>query len=347
MPKLNPKLFVDEEFELYPDRHVHRQRGAKPKSQPRRLPAVDAETLAIQEDGARNFTFSYHASRHERQWILDSLGGFYEGQWVSDVLRQVKGGKEASVYQCASGVMANREETIAAKVYRPRQFRNLKNDHLYREGRTVLDADGNQVLDHGMIHAMHKRTTYGLQVLHASWIEHEYQALVDLHAAGADVPEPYARGDNAVLMSFIGEAETPAPTLNSVELDPLEAHTLFHRVLRNIEIMLSHGHIHADLSAFNILYWDGKITLIDFPQVIHPDQNRNAFRIFERDVIRVCEYFTRQGLRVGPSKLAADLWTANHYRLAPEVHPSLLDDQNDADRAYWQSLSEYSSEKRR
>jgi RIO kinase 1 len=340
MPKLNPKLFIDEDFDPYAERDARRQRSGKAAKKNLLLPAAEVEALASQQDGARAFTFSYHASRHERQWILESLGGFYEGQWLSDVLRQVKGGKEASVYQCASGVMANRAEFLAAKVFRPRQFRQLKKDHIYREGRIVLDADGNEVLDDGMIHAMHKRSVYGLQVLHVSWIEHEYQALVDLHAAGADVPEPYARGDNAVLMSYIGDAEMPAPILNSIELDPLEARRLFYRVLHNIEIMLSRGRVHADLSAYNILYWDGKITLIDFPQVIRPQDNRNAFRIFERDVTRVCEYFSRQGLRLNPRKLAADLWTANHYRLTPEVHPRLLDDEDEADRAYWQSVSE-------
>ena len=49
--------------------------------------------------------------------------------------------------------------------------------------------------------------------------------------------------------------------------------------------------IHGDLSAFNILYWEGKVTLIDFPQVTLSESNHNAYRIFQRDVRRVCEYF--------------------------------------------------------
>jgi RIO kinase 1 len=340
MPKLNPNLFLDEDYEVYGDRQAHRVSKPKPGAHTRRPPVQVLEEMAIQSDGVESFRFTYQASRHEQGWLLDSLGDFYEGQWLHDVLRMIRGGKEASVYQCTGAVMASSEPYLAAKVYRPRPLRSLKNDHLYREGRANLDSDGNQIRNHGMVYAMHKRTDFGLQLLHTSWIEHEFQALQTLHAAGADVPFPYARGANAVLMSYIGGPETPAPTLQSVDLDPEEVRPIFERVLKNIEIMLSKERVHGDLSAYNILYWEGEITLIDFPQAINPYENRNAYRIFERDVTRICEYFTLQGVGVNPKALAADLWTAHRYRLTPDVHPRLLDDQDEADRAYWQHLQE-------
>lgn len=332
MPKLHLNRF-DEDYQVY--RELDRHQGRSP----RRPHNVDM-ALIEQADGAGSFEFSYHASRHERQWIVDSLGGFYEGQWIRDVLHQVKGGKEASVYRCLAGVVATQAPYLAAKIYRPRPFRSLKNDYLYREGRSDLDVDGNVILDHKLTNAIEKRTQYGRQLMHTSWIEHEYQALVCLHEAGADVPAPYARGNNAILMGYIGGADTPAPMLSDIQLEPLEALTLFRRVLRNIEIMLERGMVHADLSAYNILYWEGNISLIDFPQVISPHENRNAYRIFERDVTRVCEYFARQGVRSNPPQLAAELWTRFEYRIAPDVHPRLLDEQSEADRIYWRSLSE-------
>jgi RIO kinase 1 len=127
-----------------------------------------------------------------------------------------------------------------------------------------------------------------------------------------------------------------------VKLGGQEASRLFKRVLRNIEVMLAAGRVHGDLSAFNILYWQGEIYLIDFPQVIRPAENRNAFRIFERDVRRVCEYFTHQGVECSPARLAAGLWTAHGNRISPEVHPRLLNEDDENDRAYWQSLREAS-----
>ena len=335
MPKLNPNLFLDDEYEVYVDRRQHRLVSYKPNYSPKQ--SLDEMVFELTGDAGESLEFSYNATRHEREWITNSLGGFYDQHWFEDILRLLKGGKEASVYQCL-GTDTTSSEYIAAKIYRPRRFRNLKNDHLYREGRARLDADGNEIINGGMQHAMNGRSAYGLQLLHTSWIEHEYQALQILHEAGADVPTPYARGDNAILMEYIGGPEMPAPTMNGVNLDTDEAQPLFERVLRNIEIMLASGRIHGDLSAYNVLYWQGEITLIDFPQVISPVENRNAFKIFERDVRRICEYFARQGVRSNPRRIAADMWTAFNHRLLPDVHPGLLDDDNEGDRAYWRKI---------
>jgi RIO kinase 1 len=302
-----------------------------------RAPAKIATEIVEQDDSQESFDFTYQASRHERWWLIDSLGMFYEQQWIDDVLRLVKGGKEANVYQCQGNASTN-APFIAAKVYRPRSLRNLRNDSLYREGRANLDADGHEIRDDRMQRAMRKRTDYGLELLHTSWLAHEFTALQLLHAAGADVPMPYASGNNAILMGYIGDENAAAPTLSSVVLDPADSRPLFDRVLHNIEIMLQQDLIHGDLSAYNVLYWEGQITLIDFPQAISPQSNRNAFRIFERDVIRICEYFARQGVRSSPRKLAADLWTSHGYRLTPDVHPSLLNAEDQGDRKYWEKV---------
>ena len=337
MSRIDIDQYWDEDELDITGRRRRQRRWPKPNRRPKRAEGEIVASLADKAGQPENFNFTYKASRHEREWITHSLGNFYDQHWFSDVLRLLKGGKEASVYQCRANPPIQ-EKYVAAKIYRPRQFRTLKNDQIYLEGRDRLDADGNIVLDGGMHHAMNKRTEYGLQLLHTSWIEHEFQSMQILHAAGADLPKPYARGDNAILMEYIGGDDLPAPTLNDVRLDPDEARPLFERVLRNIELMLAHDRIHADLSAYNILYWEGKITLIDFPQTINPHGNRNALRIFERDVRRVCEYFARQGVRSNPQRISTDLWTAFNLRLTPEIDPRYLDDSSEKDMAYWRSM---------
>ena len=339
MPKLNLKFFLDDDFEEYADPRLHRHE----QNAPQRAPVRVADEIIAQDDSHRAFDFTYHASRHEHWWLLDSLGGLYEEQWISDILRMVRGGKEANVYQC-QGTASTGADFVAAKVYRPRMLRNLRNDSLYREGRNNLDAEGRVIGDDGRQHAMRVHSSYGLELLHTSWLRHEFATLQILHAAGADVPVPYASANNSILMGYIGDDQVAAPTLNGVDLELDEAHTLFQQVLRNIEILLRSNRIHGDLSAYNILYWDGKITLIDFPQAIAPQDNRNAYHIFERDLARVCEYFAHQGVRLhgmrpNPCKLATDLWTSYGYRLAPDIHPSLLDAEDDGDRKYWQNMS--------
>ena len=86
MPKLNPNLFFDEDYQVYADRHQHRQKKFKPNYQPKR--AVEEVVAEIADGDERDrFDFSYNASRHERVWIIDSLGNFYDEHWLDDVLR--------------------------------------------------------------------------------------------------------------------------------------------------------------------------------------------------------------------------------------------------------------------
>jgi RIO kinase 1 len=335
MPKLNPNLFLDEEYQYYADRQLHRRVKYKPNYKPKRTETEVVDEIAEQDEALESLQFTYNASRHEREWINNSLGNFYDQQWLDDVLRLLKGGKEASVYQCLGNERID-QEYIAAKIYRPRMFRNLRNDHLYREGRPELDEDGLNVINEGMLKAMRKRTAYGKRLLHTSWIEHEFKALQVLYAAGVDVPKPLASGYNSILMEYIGGPDMPAPTMNSVRLDHDEAQRLFQRLLNNIDTMLSLDYVHGDLSAYNILYWEGQITLIDFPQAVSPYENRNAYQIFSRDVKRVCTYFAAQGVKSKPRKLAADLWTAHNHRLGPDVNPAFLDDEDEEDRRFWQ-----------
>jgi len=306
-----------------------------PPRNPKRLPGETYQFISKQDDSRNRFKFTYKAARFEEGWLLNSLGGFYEHQWISDVLQRVKGGKEASVYLCRAGTPI-RDDFAAAKVYRPRSMRNLKNDHVYREGRINLDEQGRVVRDDGQQHAMAKRTEYGKNLLHQSWIAYEFTSIQALYAAGADVPEPYTMADNAILMGYIGDMDGCAPALNEITLERAEARRLFERVLENIDILLAHERVHGDLSAYNILYWEGTITLIDFPQVVSPKINRNAFRIFERDVTRVCEYFSKQGVSANPRKIARELWAKHGYRVSPEVHPSLLDADDERDRTLWE-----------
>lgn len=157
--------------------------------------------------------------------------------------------------------------------------------------------------------AIEKKTSFGKQVSHSSWLMHEFTTLQRLSALGALIPRPFAANDNALLMSYIGDEWKAAPTLKSMRLGAGEACRLFDETMRTVELMLAHGWIHGDLSAYNILYWEGKISLIDFPQVAFVATNRNARALFERDVTRVCDYFVAQGLSLHANHITAQLWS--------------------------------------
>lgn len=333
---MSPKNFIepfdeleDNESNLPYLRNQHRERNL------RKFTDATQSFLRNQDDSRQSFDFTYKASRYEAGWLLESIGLFFEQHWISDILRLIKTGKEASVYLCRAGE-AIEAPLVAVKVYRPRQLRSLKDDHLYRVGRPDLDENGTVIGDDKRSKAIRKRNTYGEDLRHQSWIAYEFQTLKTLYESGGNVPRPYEMGQRAILMYYIGGKGLAAPTLNEVELDPDEARPLFERVLHNIDIMLAHGCIHGDLSAYNILYWDGEITLIDFPQVVSVEANPAAFHIFQRDVLRICEYFISQGVAVTPQVLAAELWTAHGYRLTQKIHPRDLDAEKGEDRRLWQ-----------
>ncbi|HSO13364.1 MAG TPA: RIO1 family regulatory kinase/ATPase, partial [Anaerolineales bacterium] len=169
-----------------------------------------------------------------------------------------------------------------------------------------------------------------------SWIAYECKTLEKLYEAGADVPKPYAMLKNSIMMEYIGDEGNAAPTLNTVSLDRDEARQLFDRVIFNLNLLLQNERIHGDLSAYNILYWDGDIRLIDFPQVVHPEMNPSAWTIFLRDVTRVCQYFNSQGIKVNAHKLAADLWTSHGHRIIKDADPRYLDADDKVDRKLWE-----------
>jgi RIO kinase 1 len=83
---------------------------------------------------------------------------------------------------------------------------------------------------------------------------------------------------------------------------------LFAQLLRDVETMLGQGVIHGDFSAYNVLYWEGEVKIIDFPQVVNPADNPDARFIFGRDVERLCQYFAKCGLRANPRQLAGAMW---------------------------------------
>jgi RIO kinase 1 len=310
MPSIDPQEYeIDEE----PTRHVKEPRS---KQQRKRASARviadmiehDAKTGAVAAGAGTGFTPTFGASRHERQWIIDSLGSFYDNNLILDVLAQVKGGKEATVYCCAA-TPAMGAAYLAGKVYRPRIFRTLSNDKAYREGRSAVDEAGKSVVkDTRDLRAIAKKTRRGQELLHGSWLHNEYTTLKALQDSGVPVPKVYGMGNNALLMEYLGEPGAPAPTLGEVRLTREETRPLFDQLVESIRLMLAHGKIHADLSAYNVLYWEGKISIIDFPQAVDAYYNSSAYKFFERDVKRICQYFARYIKTPDPAELAASLW---------------------------------------
>ena len=306
-PDLDSDSF-DKDF-MNMDRQARRQRKKSPNHKPKKEEHNIIAEIADADGLEPGFESTYKPGLFEEGWLLQSLRSFYDQAIITDVLGRVKGGKEASVYRCAAHESVG-EALIAAKVYRPRMFRSLRNDKAYQEGRNILNPDGRAVkkTDHRMMRAIGKKSAFGQAVSHTSWLMYEYTTLQKLHRAGASVPRPIAASENAIMMSYLGDEHASAPTLNGVWLDPVPARRAFDAIIHNVEIMLGFGFVHGDLSAYNILYWDEDITLIDFPQVTDIQANSQAYPILLRDLTRICEYFAGQGLDKDPQVLMRHFW---------------------------------------
>ena len=232
----------------------------------------------------------------------DDIASFFDEGWISEVLYPVKSGKEATVYCCAADSCRD-VRFYALKLYTPPDQRSFRNAAVYQETRF------NRSTRQGR--AMHNKSGKGRTLLQSQWLTHEFNSLKTLFDAGCDVPQPFATGDQALLIAFIASDDDEgqaAPPLATQRFKPAEAEPLFEQAKRNIEAMLRCHLVHGDLSPYNILYAGGKLHVIDFPQAVDARFNSNARMLFERDVANVWRYFERMGCAVDPVAYASSTW---------------------------------------
>lgn len=248
---------------------------------------------------------------------------FLDEGLIERVIRPIKSGKEASVHLVRANPRTTGEELAALKIYHPLDRRDFRDESLYRDGEFIKERR--------IRAALQKKTRFGREVQGGLWVGREWETLRALFAAGAAVPRPIEATDSAILMSYIGDEDDAAPQLHRYRAtDDEEVEDLLEQCIRVVERMLFHDVVHGDLSPFNILVWEGRISVIDLPQAVDPKKNRHAEALLARDVERVCEHFARRGVVRDPRRIADDLWTAwtfadlipEELRHALEVDPA-------------------------
>lgn len=285
---------------------VNRTRGSQPSRKEILQNLVEDNDLI--EDFVPTYAAKLDPKHFERRWVIGSLSGFWRDKIISDVLYQVKVGKEANVYACEA-TESSEHDLIAAKLYRPRMLRHLRNDAAYKIGRLSHDREGKKMKQSSRAQrALKKKTKFGQDLDFSNWVGHEYRMQTELWEAGANVPQPIAHSGTTILMAFCGNRSIAAATLNDVILESAEAQPLFDKVIDNVRLMLSLNQVHGDLSAYNILYWQGEVTIIDFPQMVNAAGNPNSERFLRRDIQRVVDYFSQYGVKADGGEIAQTLW---------------------------------------
>lgn len=121
------------------------------------------------------------------------------------------------------------------------------------------------------------------------WTEREFSNLVRLQRAGVRCPEPLLQRHNYVLMAFVGEGGVQAPRLKDVRLSGARAQQAYDDVVADMGRMFRvAGLVHADLSEYNVLYWERECWVVDVAQAVdvgHP----GALEYLRRD----CENVNR------------------------------------------------------
>jgi RIO kinase 1 len=216
---------------------------------------------------------------------------------VDEVIRQLKSGKEASVYIVRCG-----SEIRCAKIYKDMGQRSFQQRARYQEGRKVRGSRDAR--------AMAKSTRYGRKEQESAWKNTEVDALYQLVAAGVRVPQPYGFFSGVLIMELVTSAEGhTAPRLSEVELSPEQAREFHQFLMGQVVRMLCSGLIHGDLSEFNVLIGSQGPVIIDLPQAVNAAGNNNAFTMLERDVKNITDTLGQFAPELLATHYAAEMWT--------------------------------------
>ena len=226
-------------------------------------------------------------------WLVTELAA------VDTELGILKTGKEADVFLIRRGVPAGRSCLLAAKRYRDAGHRMFHRDSGYLEGRRTRESRVNR--------AVASRTAFGRPAIAGQWAHAEFSALARLYAGGIPVPSPAQILDTELLLEFIGSADgIAAPRLAETRPGPAELAGLWDQLVQALVALARDGLAHGDLSAYNLLLHDGRLVMIDLPQVVDVIANPRGAFFLTRDAENIAHWFAAHGLS-GVSPEASDL----------------------------------------
>ncbi|QFY08463.1 RIO-like kinase [Nonomuraea phyllanthi] len=211
----------------------------------------------------------------------------------------LKTGKEADVHLISRGVPGtDRVCLLAAKRYRASEHRLFHRDAGYMEGRRTRESRMNR--------AMANRTAFGRQVIAGQWAAAEFTALCRLWSLGVPVPYPVQIVGTEILQQFIGTPDGyAAPRLAQVS-DGLD--DLWEQLVAAMVTLARDGLAHGDLSPYNLLVHDGRLVIIDLPQIVDVIAHPTGPSFLDRDAHNVATWFAAKGVTsADPDSLATFL----------------------------------------
>jgi RIO kinase 1 len=223
----------------------------------------------------------------------------------------LKSGKEAEVFLVERSTADGRSCLLAHKRYRPRhpargELRErgfskgtiYRSDKVYRQGWFLPTRDRR---------AVESGTRHGQEVRAALWPINELTMLRRAWEAGAAVPFAVDFLDDGVLMEYIGDESEAAPRLVSARLERTHLQAAWQQLVESLRLMARAHIVHADLSVYNLLWWRGRLVVIDFPQAVDATTNPAAPELLHRDVANVGTWFGGRGVHIDVDSTYADI----------------------------------------
>jgi RIO kinase 1 len=268
-----------------------------------RLEPALQEDPDLPETGDRWSTWdgAEHGPTPRPEWVRT------EHAAVDTELGMLKTGKEADVFLVRRAIPeTDKISLLAAKRYRDGDHRLFHRDAGYLEGRRVRRSRE--------MRAMTSRTAFGKELIAGQWAAAEFGALSHLWELGQAsglirVPYPVQRIGTELMLEFIGDWETgeAAPRLAQVRPDRETLADLWQQMIDALSVMARAQVAHGDLSPYNTMVHDGRLVLIDLPQIVDVVANPQGADFIARDVRNVASWFTARGLAVDADGLLEQL----------------------------------------
>jgi RIO kinase 1 len=224
-----------------------------------------------------------HGPEPYPDWLVCDLAA------IDTELGVLKTGKEADVHLVRRALPGTSGCLLAAKRYRPADHRMFHRDAGYLEGRREKKSRESRAIE--------RRTDYGKSLISNRWVGAEFSALSTLWELGAPVPYPAQLNYTELMMEFIGdESGEAAPRLAGMRPARDELADLFDQLVEAMRVLARAGYAHGDLSPYNLLVQDGRLVMIDLPQVVDLTANPQGADFLHRDCENICTWFARRGL---------------------------------------------------
>ena len=243
------------------------------------------------------------AGRPAPEWLVDE-------SFEDSPVGVLKSGKEAEVFLVERRYPTS-TRLLAHKRFRPRypkqgELRALgfskgtiyRADKVYRAGWNLNARDQRAVA---------ARSSYGNEIVARGWPANEFAMLERAWDAGASVPFPIELTEDSVLMEYVGDATTAAPRVAVARLSNDEARSARDQLLASVARLTEAQVVHADLSVYNLLWWKGRLVLIDFPQAVDATTNPAAPELLHRDLANVAAWFGSRGAPIDVERVFGEL----------------------------------------